>query len=99
MNDIAWNALKTKSFIVGIAGGTGSGKTTIAAGIAAAIGAERATLIDAESYYADLSHLPLQAPPEPPLPPRTRTPTRHPTAKPAALRPSPKKPPPMEKKR
>ena len=54
------NAMKTKSFIVGIAGGTGSGKTTIAAGIAAAIGAERATLIDADSYYADLSHLPLQ---------------------------------------
>ena len=53
--------MKTKSFIVGIAGGTGSGKTTIAAGIAAAIGAERATLIDADSYYADLSHLPLQA--------------------------------------
>ncbi len=52
--------MKTKSFIVGIAGGTGSGKTTIAAGIAAAIGAERATLIDADSYYADLSHLPLE---------------------------------------
>jgi uridine kinase len=52
--------METKSFIVGIAGGTGSGKTTIAAGIAAAIGAERATLIDADSYYADLSHLPLQ---------------------------------------
>ena len=52
--------MKIKSFIVGIAGGTGSGKTTIAAGIAAAFGAERATLIDADSYYADLSHLPLQ---------------------------------------
>ena len=52
--------MKTKSFIVGIAGGTGSGKTTIAAGIAAALGVERATLIDADSYYADLSHLPLQ---------------------------------------
>jgi uridine kinase len=52
--------MKTKTFIVGIAGGTGSGKTTIAAGIAAALGAGRATLIDADSYYADLSHIPLQ---------------------------------------
>ena len=52
--------MKPKSFIVGIAGGTGSGKTTIAAGIAAAIGAERATVVGVDSYYADLSHLSLQ---------------------------------------
>ena len=52
--------MKTKSFIVGIAGGTGSGKTTIAAGLAAALGLERVRLIDADSYYRDLSHLPLQ---------------------------------------
>jgi uridine kinase len=44
-------------FIVGIAGGTGSGKTTLAAGIAAALGTGCVTLIDADSYYADLSHL------------------------------------------
>jgi uridine kinase len=52
--------MKHEPFIVGIAGGTGSGKTTIASGIAAAIGPDRVTLIDADSYYADLSHLSLQ---------------------------------------
>ena len=52
--------MNPKSFIIGIAGGTGSGKTTIAAGIAAAIGAERATVVGVDSYYADLSHLSLQ---------------------------------------
>ena len=53
-------AMKPEPFIVGIAGGTGSGKTTVAAGLAAALGADRVTLIDADSYYADLSHLSLQ---------------------------------------
>ena len=46
-------------FIIGIAGGTGSGKTTVAAGLAAALGPAHVTLIDADSYYRDLSNLPL----------------------------------------
>jgi uridine kinase len=46
-------------FIIGIAGGTGSGKTTVAAGLTAKLGAERVRLIDADSYYRDLSDLPL----------------------------------------
>jgi uridine kinase len=45
------------SLVLGIAGGTGSGKTTIASKIVDAIG-ERAVSIDHDSYYADLSHLP-----------------------------------------
>lgn len=52
--------MNPEPFIVGIAGGTGSGKTTVAAGLSAAIGPDRVTLIDADSYYADLSHVPLQ---------------------------------------
>ena len=51
--------MTTAPFIVGIAGGTGSGKTTVAAGLAVALGPEQVTLIDADSYYRDLSHLPV----------------------------------------
>src|SRR5688572_23036292 len=47
------------SLVLGIAGGTGSGKTTIANKIVEAIG-ERAVSIDHDSYYADLSHLPFE---------------------------------------
>ena len=47
-----------KPFIIGIAGGTGSGKTTLAREIAEMLGDELVILIDADSYYKDLSHLP-----------------------------------------
>jgi uridine kinase len=47
------------SLVLGIAGGTGSGKTTIAKAIVEAIG-ERAIRIDHDSYYEDLSHLPFE---------------------------------------
>ncbi|MEM9492551.1 MAG: uridine kinase [Myxococcota bacterium] len=43
--------------IVGIAGGTGSGKTTIAKKLAAAIPRQRCLLIEHDSYYRDQSHL------------------------------------------
>jgi uridine kinase len=39
--------------IIGIAGGTGSGKTTITAAIQAAVGPGRVTLISHDSYYRD----------------------------------------------
>lgn len=51
--------MTTTTFIIGIAGGTGSGKTTIAAGLAEKLGRAGGTLIDADSYYRDLSPLPL----------------------------------------
>jgi uridine kinase len=53
------NNMASTPYTIGIAGGTGSGKTTIAAGLAAALAPGRVTLIDADSYYRDLSHLPL----------------------------------------
>ena len=56
---ISNKAMNSAPFIIGIAGGTGSGKTTVAAGLAAALGPDRCTLIDADSYYRDLSHVPL----------------------------------------
>jgi uridine kinase len=43
--------------VIGIAGGTGSGKTTIAGKLAAAIPAGRCVVIDHDAYYRDQSHL------------------------------------------
>ena len=47
------------SVLVGVAGGTGSGKTTIAQEICRSLGSETATLLEQDSYYLDLG---LQAP-------------------------------------
>lgn len=43
--------------VIGIAGGSGSGKTTMAQAIYKEIGAERITYISHDSYYMDQSHL------------------------------------------
>lgn len=45
---------------IGIAGGTGSGKSTIAANIAQGLPAEAVTVIDHDAYYKDHSELPLE---------------------------------------
>lgn len=45
---------------LGIAGGTGSGKTTVARAIVERIGAERVAYLEQDSYYRDLSHLTLE---------------------------------------
>ena len=45
--------------IIGIAAGTGSGKTTVAARIAQAVGEDRVVIIPQDAYYKDHSHLPL----------------------------------------
>jgi uridine kinase len=45
------------TFVIGIAGGTGSGKTTIAQRIAEAVPSEYVAVIEHDSYYRDLSHL------------------------------------------
>jgi uridine kinase len=46
--------------IIGIAGGSGSGKTTIAETIVQEIGPDHVVLIQHDAYYRDLSHLPLE---------------------------------------
>lgn len=46
------------AFIVGICGGTGSGKTTVAEQILAIIGSAHAMILHQDHYYLDLSHLP-----------------------------------------
>jgi uridine kinase len=45
-------------FVLGVAGGTGSGKTTVAEKILQGLPAGAAALIDHDSYYRDRSHLP-----------------------------------------
>jgi uridine kinase len=46
--------------IIGIAGGTGSGKTTLACRIQEQIGAEHVTVLSQDAYYRDRSGLPLE---------------------------------------
>ena len=45
--------------LVGVAGGSGSGKTTVARRILEAFSSEQAICLDMDSYYKDLSHLTL----------------------------------------
>ncbi|BCW92259.1 MAG: hypothetical protein KatS3mg007_0153 [Thermoanaerobaculum sp.] len=47
-----------KVVCIGVAGGTGSGKTTVAEAIVSRIGPHRIAYIQHDSYYRDLSHLP-----------------------------------------
>ena len=48
---------RMRPLIIGIAGGTGSGKTSVARRIARAVPADRVTTIEHDSYYRDRSHL------------------------------------------
>ncbi len=48
------------AILIGIAGGTGSGKTSVAKAIAADFGKSDVALIELDSYYKDLSHLTLE---------------------------------------
>lgn len=45
--------------VIGVAGGTGAGKTTVAKNILDRVGAGNVAFIQHDSYYRDLSHLPL----------------------------------------
>lgn len=49
-----------KSIIIGVAGGTGSGKTTVAQEILKRVGEEHIAYIPHDAYYKDLSHLPFE---------------------------------------
>ncbi len=51
---------ENRSLVLGIAGGTGSGKTTVALAIKDRVGADRVAYLDHDSYYRDLRHLPLE---------------------------------------
>ena len=46
--------------VIGVAGGSGSGKTTVTNAILERVGRERIAVLPHDSYYQDLSHLPLE---------------------------------------
>jgi uridine kinase len=46
--------------IIGVAGGTGSGKTTVVREMVRAVGEEQVAVIEHDSYYRDRSELPLE---------------------------------------
>jgi len=50
--------MTARPFVVGIAGGTGSGKTTVAHKLASAMPAGRCVTIEHDVYYRDQGHLP-----------------------------------------
>jgi uridine kinase len=45
-------------YCVGIGGGTGAGKTTLAHSLCDLLGSETVTVVETDHYYRDLSHLP-----------------------------------------
>ncbi|MDA0747077.1 MAG: uridine kinase [bacterium] len=47
-------------YVVGIAGGTGSGKSTVASALAEQVGEGRVVILAHDAYYRDLSHLLLE---------------------------------------
>jgi uridine kinase len=51
--------IKRKPIVIGIAGGSGSGKTTVANEILNKVGAHRIAFLPHDAYYRELGHLPL----------------------------------------
>ncbi len=49
-----------RPIIIGVAGGTASGKTTVSDAILDRVGRDRIAYIQHDSYYRDLSHMPLE---------------------------------------
>lgn len=47
-------------FVIGVGGGTGSGKTTVALKINEIIGKENSIILPMDNYYRDMSHIPLE---------------------------------------
>jgi uridine kinase len=48
-----------RPLIIGVAGGTGSGKSTVARNVAQALHTESVAFIDMDAYYRNFAHLPL----------------------------------------
>ena len=60
-DDSMGTSIRLTPILIGFAGGSGSGKTTLAAAIHQRLGSHRSTVLSLDSYYKDLSHLPLEA--------------------------------------
>ena len=52
--------MNNQTFLIGIAGGTGSGKTSIANAISTDFGPDEVSVIQQDSYYRDLSKLTME---------------------------------------
>lgn len=50
----------TKPLIIGVAGGSGSGKTTVVSTISQTLGSNKHLLLQHDLYYRDLKHLPFE---------------------------------------
>ncbi len=50
----------SRAFVIGIAGGTGSGKTTVTEAVMRAVGPEHVALLPMDNYYKDNAHLPFE---------------------------------------
>ncbi len=50
---------KSGAILIGIAGGTGSGKTSISKALMKELGRDEVVVLEQDSYYHDLGHLPL----------------------------------------
>lgn len=53
-------ALGLKPVLIGVAGGTGSGKTTVARAVAQRVSKATVAVIEQDAYYKDQSHIPLE---------------------------------------
>lgn len=52
--------MKHRPLVIGVAGGSGSGKTTVSRAILDRVGREQIAFLSHDSYYRDLSHLPFE---------------------------------------
>lgn len=57
---IPFDRQRTAPIVIGVAGGTASGKTTVSEQILARIGVDRIAFLQHDSYYRDAGHLPLE---------------------------------------
>lgn len=54
------DAVPRRALVLGVAGGSGSGKTTVVQRIVEQVGPTRIAVLHHDRYYADLAHLPLE---------------------------------------
>ncbi|HEY6221154.1 MAG TPA: zeta toxin family protein, partial [Candidatus Eisenbacteria bacterium] len=53
------SAATRRGILIGIAGGTGAGKTLVAQSISEDLGSENVLILEQDSYYRDLRNIPL----------------------------------------
>ena len=58
--DATVRVVTTRRILIGIAGGSGSGKTLVARNIVRELGSDRVVIIDQDSYYRNLEDIPFR---------------------------------------